>query len=49
VEKRILEAAKLGFTRMLVPAGNLKGMKVDSEIEILGVNDLPSAISLALP
>ncbi len=43
---RIKEAEKLGFKRILVPKGNLTGVK-SSKLEILPVTTLQQAVSLA--
>lgn len=37
VDQRVAEAAKLGFTRIFVPRGNLKGVKTDGGIDIVEV------------
>ena len=44
-EQRIKEAARLGFTRCIVPAHNLRslGKKLQSEIEIVGVRTIRQA------
>ena len=45
VDIRIGEAAKLGFKRFVIPAGNLTGLKIrHSEIEILGVSNVIEAM-----
>jgi DNA repair protein RadA/Sms len=44
IDKRIQEAIKLGFQRVIIPQNNLKSVKVKGEIEIIGVDDLKSAI-----
>jgi DNA repair protein RadA/Sms len=44
IDKRIQEAIKLGFQRVIIPQNNLKSVKVKGEIEMIGVNDLKSAI-----
>lgn len=44
IEQRIMEAAKLGFTRILVPHGNLKGFDRDKcKIEIIQVRKVEEA------
>lgn len=40
IEKRIHEAEKLGFNRIFIPGNNLKGLKVNTEININGVNNI---------
>lgn len=43
-EQRILEAAKLGFTTMIVPAGAVNGLKVPEGVKLLPVRSLQEAI-----
>jgi DNA repair protein RadA/Sms len=45
-EKRIQEAAKLGFKRVVVPQNNMKNLKRVSGIEIVGVESVQKAIKL---
>jgi DNA repair protein RadA/Sms len=40
IEKRIQEAEKLGFKRIFIPGNNLKGLKLNSGINISGVNNI---------
>lgn len=44
VEKRVQEAAKLGFKRIVVPQNNLKGIKNPDGIEIVGVQSINEAL-----
>jgi DNA repair protein RadA/Sms len=44
IDKRIQEAAKLGFKRIVIPANNRKSLKYKSGIEILSVENLLAAI-----
>jgi DNA repair protein RadA/Sms len=44
IEKRIQEAAKLGFKRIIVPANNLKGLKSSRDIEVVGVDHIEKAM-----
>ena len=45
VDLRISEAAKLGFKRFVVPAGNLAGLKVrKTELKIVGVSNVMEAM-----
>ncbi|MBM4169966.1 MAG: DNA repair protein RadA [Ignavibacteria bacterium] len=44
IEKRIQEAAKLGFRRVIVPEGNIKGIKPNGDIEVIGVDRVSRAI-----
>ena len=48
IEKRIQEATKLGFKRIVIPAGNIKGTKPNGDIEILGVDRIEKAIQALL-
>jgi len=44
IEKRIQEAEKLGFKRVIIPRNNLKSLKHNSSINIIGVDNLQDAI-----
>lgn len=46
-ELRIREAAKLGFTRCILPAGNLKQVKVKG-VELIGVKSVVEALERSL-
>ncbi len=47
IEKRINEASKLGFKKIIVPKNNLKNINVSKyKIQILGVEKIKDAISL---
>lgn len=48
IEKRIQEAEKLGFENIVLPAGNLKGKKIKSRINIIPAEDIISAIKSLL-
>ena len=48
IEKRVQEAAKLGFKRIVVPQNNLKGMKPNGGIEIIGVDRIEAAMEALL-
>ena len=43
IEQRITEAEKLGFSRIIVPANNLKGFKSKVKIEIVQVKKVSDA------
>jgi DNA repair protein RadA/Sms len=43
IEQRVLEAEKLGFSRILVPANNLKGFTAKVNIEIVEVKRVSDA------
>lgn len=45
-EQRILEAAKLGFKRAIVPKVCMEGLKVPDSIKVVGVSNLAEAIDL---
>lgn len=44
IDKRIQEAIKLGFQRIIIPGNNVKSVKVKGAIQIIGVDDIKSAI-----
>jgi DNA repair protein RadA/Sms len=44
VEQRVKEAAKLGFTRAVLPKDNLKGLKKSAEMKLEGVSTVKDAI-----
>jgi DNA repair protein RadA/Sms len=46
LEKRVQEAAKLGFQRIIVPKNNLKGLQRANGIEIAGVERIDDAVTL---
>lgn len=48
IEKRIAEVRKLGFKRILIPANNLKGVRVNSDIELKEVLSIDDAIRTVL-
>lgn len=45
IEKRIAEAEKLGFKKILIPSNNLKTIKSKNNIKVIPVNSLSEAIS----
>jgi DNA repair protein RadA/Sms len=45
IEKRIQEAAKLGFKKVVLPEGNKKDIKQKFEIELIGVDNINQAIN----
>ena len=45
VDRRIREAAKLGFTRVMFPEYNRKGLDIDEDIELVGVNDVYDSLT----
>ncbi len=44
IEKRVQEAAKLGFKRIVIPQNNLKGLKANGDIELVGVDRIERAL-----
>jgi len=46
IEKRVQEAAKLGFQRIIVPNNNLKGLQRVNGIEVVGVEQIDDAVTL---
>jgi DNA repair protein RadA/Sms len=46
IEKRVQEAAKLGFQRIIVPKNNLKGLTNTKGIETIGVEQVDEAIKI---
>jgi len=40
IEKRIQEAEKLGFKKIYIPGNNLKNLKLNTVISIIGVNNV---------
>jgi len=48
IEKRIHEATKLGFKRIVIPQNNLRNYKQSGGIEIIGVDKIEKAIEVLL-
>ncbi len=48
IDKRVQEAEKLGFKRIIIPQNNLKNLKRNGEIEIIGVDRIEKAIEALL-
>ena len=48
IEKRIQEAERLGFKRVIVPNGNTSGISSTPKIEITSVENLTDAIKILL-
>ncbi len=46
IEKRVQEAARLGFQRVVVPKNNLKGLQRPGDIELLGVERIEDAVRI---
>lgn len=44
IEKRVQEAAKLGFKRIILPQNNMKSLKANGEIELVGVDRVERAL-----
>jgi DNA repair protein RadA/Sms len=47
-EKRIKEAARLGFKRAIVSHYNLRGLKLKEDIDVVGVNMVRDALNILL-
>jgi DNA repair protein RadA/Sms len=48
IERRIKEAEKLGFSRCVIPHGNLKGLNQEFEIKIEGVRSIQETLKSML-
>lgn len=48
IEKRIKEAAKLGFTKAVIPEANLKGLDKMEKIQVIGVPNIERALTIVL-
>ena len=48
VDRRIREAAKLGFKRAIFPEYNRKGLNIDEDIELVGVKDVYDSLATLL-
>jgi DNA repair protein RadA/Sms len=48
IEQRVMEAAKLGFTRVIVPQKCLEGWKAPSGIQVVGVKTVAEALEVTL-
>jgi len=48
IEKRVQEAAKLGFKRIVIPQNNVKGLKSNNGIEVIGVDRIEKAMEALL-
>lgn len=48
IEQRVLEAVKLGFTRVILPEKNLGGWTIPKGIQVIGVNTVSQALEHAL-
>ncbi len=48
IEKRVAEARKLGFTRVILPRMNLKGLRTNGDIELKEVDTVEEAIDALL-
>ncbi len=47
IEARIAEASRMGFTRCIIPYNNLKKVKSNSDIELIGVKNIREAFEFA--
>lgn len=48
MEARVREAEKLGFQRCILPAGNLRGVTIRSNMELVGVETVSDGLEAAL-
>jgi len=48
MEKRVNEAAKLGFKRCVVPRNNLNKLKDKSGIEVIGVSNVNEMLDIII-
>ena len=48
IEKRIHEAAKLGFTRAIFPDYHKKGLQIDDPIQLVGVKNIYDSLNVLL-
>jgi DNA repair protein RadA/Sms len=48
-EKRVGEAAKLGFKQCIIPQANIKGIKKSNEIRVIGVSNILELLQACLP
>jgi DNA repair protein RadA/Sms len=48
MEKRVNEAAKLGFKRCIIPVNNLDRIKDKSGIEVVGVSNVNNMLQIVL-
>jgi DNA repair protein RadA/Sms len=48
IEKRVQEAAKLGFKRIILPQNNMKSLKANGEIDFIGVDRVERALEQLL-
>jgi len=48
IESRIAESLRMGFKTYIIPADNLKGLKTDAKMQIIGVRNIPEALKYIL-
>lgn len=48
IERRLREAAKLGFTKAIFPENNKKELKIDDDIELIGVKNIYEALDVIM-
>ena len=46
LEQRVKEAARLGFTKAVIPAKNIEKRRIDSDIELIPINSIYEAIKV---
>ena len=47
-EKRVIEAAKLGFKRCILPKANLKGLKKMDSMKVYGVSNISEVLEIII-
>ena len=48
VQNRINEALKMGFEEILIPYSNLKDLKVNDKIKVIGVKNIKEALKISI-
>lgn len=48
IDKRIKEAQKMGFEKIIIPKSNLKGLESHGGIEIIGVSNVVEALNIVM-
>ncbi len=47
-EKRVLEAAKLGFKKCILPKANLKGLEDMADMKLYGVSNISEVLEIIM-
>ncbi len=45
IEQRVKEAKKLGFKRVIIPQGNMKGLDFDPEMMVMGIKEIHNLLN----